>query len=117
MSGLTEEIPIWLRMKIAEDWLVYHLDKQTLHELAPLSDVMAALMLASARFPLKSQHAEWYRYCFTQIMDECGKDISSELRFEELSEYSMGELNGVRRQLYNRRVRSKAIPIIPFSGF
>ena len=95
--GLDELVPRWLKWKIILDWA----DQKALNGLAPISDIMAALMVASLQFPLASRHADWYRYCFTKILDQQGIEFDKSLRLEELDEYSMNLFNEMRRTLFH----------------
>jgi len=97
--GWSSSIPVWLQQKILEDR-----EKNT-EKLAPISDVTAALMVASLNAPLSRLHGDLYAYCFTRLLDAVGLEVSSELRRDSLSEYENRELNSIRRTLYRRTSR------------
>jgi len=76
------------------------------------AELVAYLMPATNQAPLRSDVAEIYLYCVTQLMKNKKIEVPEEIFVESLSDYKMEKLNEFKRWVYESRGGKEKNPLV-----
>lgn len=94
------EIPPWLKWAIILDRL------EEEEKIATDAEVCAYLMTASFAAPI-GEYTEIQLYVATRTMRRYGMAVPEDIAVEELTEYQMGLLRDLKRQIFSKRERER----------
>lgn len=99
-SAWSADIPEWLIVQIK-------LERLEKEGAATDAEALAYIFPLSLEAPLDHDFAEIYFYLATAVFKRIGKEVPAEIKVEQLSEYRMSELNHLKHDIYEKRVKAR----------
>lgn len=108
-GGWGESVPEWLKTQITLERLVENMKALKGEEPTGTdAEACAYLMTASLSFPMDHDWAQIYLYIATKEMRAKNKDNPpADIAIDEISEYQMKKLNGLKDWIYRHRTQSR----------
>jgi hypothetical protein len=110
-GGWGDTIPDWLKQAITMERLIENIKGARGEELTGTdAEACAYLYTASLEAPMSSDWTNIYLYIAGKVYEKwrtpnSGVTMPEDIKVEKLSDYEMGELNRLKRWLYEQRVK------------
>lgn len=106
-SAWSSTIPQWLREHITFARMIDLMKTHGDISMATDAEACAYLMPLTLDAPLDREWAEIYLYVSAKTCRTAGKEVPTDVAVEKLDDYSTGELNRLKRWIYQKRLQHR----------